>query len=276
MSSYGLITRPSSATERAWGSTSARKIHHRQQALLKQQNLPTCPGCHLCSLEIKQQMLRTKLFAGRVTILASQVALDESAGEHMMIHLRPRKTYWTSGVGPKESPSGYGIGIYRQFHSRSYYFQPNRNNLALDMLGVYAISHALQVAYNDLRDVEEERRPCYIRIYSDCMFALNTFTRFRKSLVHLRTRPKFRPEQLLILSGLVAAEDLCSLDMDVQLLYLPREGNSRADQAARRGARLPVPVSLDEPIPLTAECPTLPSTSTRLTTCPPPQTFSPL
>lgn len=113
------------------------------------------------------------------------------------------------------------------------------------MLGVYAIAHALKIALRDYLATREDMRPRRIRIYSDDVLALRMWAGFRYSLAELRDNPKIAAGQILILESLVACEELVTFGyVRLELRYVPREGNVKANKVARNGATLGLEINI--------------------------------
>ncbi|KAL2069849.1 hypothetical protein VTL71DRAFT_14528 [Oculimacula yallundae] len=111
-------------------------------------------------------------------------------------------------------------------------------SLDINVLEVYAISKALEIAWKEARDLEIEQRPSKVCIYSDSPTALDYFKGFQHSPSKLKGFPD---GERLLGPSIMATHDLVALGIVVELLYVPGhsgvEGNSKADRAARKGTR---------------------------------------
>ncbi|KUJ18931.1 uncharacterized protein LY89DRAFT_507998 [Mollisia scopiformis] len=254
-------------------SRKARRAHTRHQEDLRQQGLPPCKGCHLCSLadihEIKKKArerdsdapftpqqqqrenkpcsrstirknLRNKLFQGAVVVPPRHVAHTEAMSEG---DVEPgRLVFWTDGSRADDGSCGIGVA-YRSspeaaWTERSWSAPRSTQTHVLE---VYAISKALEMAWDRCRDdmgMEQRPRPSSVCIYSDCAGALEYFTRFRHTLTGLKELPY---GEELVGPGIIAAERLSVLNVAVKLQYVPGhssiQGNTHAHRAARKGAK---------------------------------------
>lgn len=243
----------------------ARRTHQRQQESFQKQNLPICQGCHLCSAtkdredrkairnsgppdtqqEEYKQSLRSKirqglkhiLFKGTVTISPRRIALTEAANKVGSSTDQSQSVYWTDGSRLKSS-CGIGIAYCSSIGTWSELSWGVRRSVETYMLEIYAIAKALEISWKIHCDLEVEQRPTTIRIYSDCVGALEYFARFRQSLAELHRLPH---GEELVGPGIIAVEGLSALKVGVELKYVPGhagiQGNLKADRAARRGAK---------------------------------------
>ena len=101
------------------------------------------------------------------------------------------------------------------------------------ILEIYAIAKALELAEERCRTVEAEQRPSSL-----CEKALDFFLQPWQSLARLREIPD---GEELIGPGLLAVEELSSLDVQMELGWVPGHAgklvNQLADQAANRGSK---------------------------------------
>ncbi|PVH73557.1 hypothetical protein DL98DRAFT_519820 [Cadophora sp. DSE1049] len=234
----------------------ARREHERQQAILQKRNLPLCPGCELCSAtkarecqRLQQQhekslrsrtrqALKNTLFEGVVVIKPKDVALTGAASEAHTQTDQSRQVYWTDGSCRHNSSCGLGVVYYCSIRSRWIELSWRvRGFVGTHVLEIYAISKALEIAWNRCRDMETKLRPTCICVYSDCTGALEYFDGFRWTLDGMKRLP-CGPR--LVGPGIVATKELSAVGIKVELRYVPGhagiEGNVKADRAAKKGA----------------------------------------
>jgi ribonuclease HI len=231
----------------------ARRAHEQQQEKLRKQNLPSCEGCDLCSAtkarEIDNVMreslrskirqdLKDKLFKGDVVIAPRHVARAEAANEVDFGAEQDRSVYWTDASRLRNSRCGIGVAYCSSTETWVKLSWHVRGPLKTHVLEVYAISKALEIAWERCRNVEAEKRPSSVRIYSDCPAALEYFSQLGKTLVELK---RFPHGEELVGPGIIAATQLSDLQITVELRYVPGHagilGNIKADRAANTGAK---------------------------------------
>ncbi|KAH6703201.1 ribonuclease H-like domain-containing protein [Leptodontidium sp. MPI-SDFR-AT-0119] len=238
----------------------ARREHERQQALLQKHNLPLCQGCESCTAteaRAKQKLsrgggqertqsersrirqgLKITLFEGVIIIHPREIALTEAALEGLNLTEHSKAVYWADGSRLKNGSCGIGVVYSATKSSWTELSYRVRGSANANVLEVYAISKALEIAWKEARDMEIEQRPSDVCIYSDSQNALHYFQGFQHSLNGIKRLPD---GERLVGPSIMATHELVALGIVVELRYVPGhsgiEGNSRADRAARKGTR---------------------------------------
>ena len=171
---------------------------------------------------------------GSILIAGPHVTPSRIADEVGSVAEKERVVYWTDaskrenlGCGNRCCPS--------DFHRRLGYrlSWSVRASEKTQILEIYAIAKALELAEERCRTVEAEQRPSSL-----CEKALDFFLQPWQSLARLREIPD---GEELIGPGLLAVEELSSLDVQMELGWVPGHAgklvNQLADQAANRGSK---------------------------------------
>ena len=149
-----------------------------------------------------------------------------------------RWVFWTDGSRFDDCRCGIGVVYRSSTLSWAELCWSAPRSIKAHVLEVYAISKALEIAWERCRDVEMEQRPSSVCIYSDCSVALKHFSRFRQTLTGLKELPY---GEVLVGPGINAAERLSVLQVAIKLQYVPGhssiQGNTYAHRAARKGAK---------------------------------------
>lgn len=243
----------------------ARRAHERQQATVRKQRLTSGEdgdfGSATNAKEIEKavrdshvpcsqrpvhrqsprsklrQFLKRNLFQGDILIVPYHVNVARLVDDSSLNVEQNRSVYWTDASLLRNLSGGIGV-VYRSatepWAELSWSVRASTNTYALE---IYAIAKALEIARERCCIMELEQRPNSVCVYSDCFDALKYFLRFGKTLMGLRSIPYGKE---LVGPGLLAAEELSTLNIAVELRYVPGHagyvGNVRADRAARRGA----------------------------------------
>jgi ribonuclease HI len=242
----------------------AQRAHKREQENLGKQGLPRCKGCHLCSLadarEIKKasrgsdapftqqhkykqcsrsairKNLRNILFKGAIITLPRHVAHTEAMSE--VEFEQGHLVFWTDGSRFDDDHCGIGVAYRSSTEAWTKLSWSAPRSIKPHVLEIYAISKALEIAWERCRDMGTEQRPSSVCIYSDCSGALEYFSRFRQTLTRLKELPY---GEELVGPGIIAAERLSSIKVAIKLQYVPGhssiQGNTYAHRAARDGAK---------------------------------------
>ncbi|KAG7007778.1 ribonuclease H1 [Physcia stellaris] len=184
-----------------------------------------------------RRFLKRNIFQGDILIVPYHVDVARLVDDSNLAVEQKRSVYWTDASEVMNLGCGIGV-VYRSptapWAELSWSVQASRKTSALE---IYAIAKALEIARERCCTMELEQRPNSVCVYSDCFGALEYFLRFGKTLAALRSIPY---GEELVGPGLLAAEELSTLNIAVELRYVPGHtgilGNERADRAARRGA----------------------------------------
>ncbi|KAI4279112.1 MAG: hypothetical protein LQ337_000535 [Flavoplaca oasis] len=245
----------------------ARREHERQQESLRKQHLPICEGCHLC-FAINSR--RIKKATGESRVLSNQPLAHQQRRRKLRLYLKrnlfeadilivprrdphvhmandlgfgaeqDRSVYWTDASKLQEKDSCCGIGVAylssaETWAELSWSIRPSTDTYVLE---ICAIAKALEIARERCRYMKAEQRPSSVCIYSDCSDALKYFQQLGPTLAGLG---RFPYGEELVGPGLLAAEELSTLKIAVELRYVPGHtgvlGNVKADRAAKRGAK---------------------------------------
>ena len=178
------------------------------------------------------------MFQGDILIVPYHVNVARLVDDSNLDVEQKGSVYWTDASLIQNLGCGIGV-VYRSptapWAELSWSVQASRKTSALEM---YAIAKALEIARERCCIMELEQRPNSVCVYSDCFGALEYFLQFGKTLAALRSIPY---GEELVGPGLLAAEELSTLNIAVELRYVPGHtgilGNERADRAAKRGAK---------------------------------------
>jgi hypothetical protein len=209
----------------------ARRAHKRQQENFQKHNLPICQGCDLCSTmkaqevrrasrdsdipcgqrqEHKQSLLsrirqglKNKFFKGVVFISPRHLALAEAEKEVGSCVEQSRSVYWTDGSRLKTSCCGIGIAYCSSTNTWTERSWRLRGSVKPHVLEVYAIAKALEISWENCRNMVDEHRPSSVCIYSDCLGALEYLDRSRRTLAGIK---RFPYGEGLVGPGIIAAE----------------------------------------------------------------------
>jgi hypothetical protein len=207
----------------------ARRAHQRQQETLRKQGLPTCEGCNVCSetevreikttrissspasqqdtkllpRKVRSRNLKNKVFKGDVFIADRYVVLAGAANESICGAEEGRFVYWSDASLRDDFCCGIGVAYRILTPAWTEISWGIRGDIGTPVLEAYAISKALEIAWEHCRTMEVERRPSCVCVYSDCKGALEHFSKFRKTVAGLKT---FLHGEELIGPGVLAAD----------------------------------------------------------------------
>lgn len=149
-----------------------------------------------------------------------------------------RLVFWTDGSRFDDCRCGIGVVYRTSTFSWTKLSWSAPKSIKSHVLEAYAISKALEIAWERCHDMEMEQRPSSVCIYSDCPGALDYFLKFRQTLAGLKELPY---GEVLVGPGIIAAERLSVLEIATRLQYVPGhssiQGNTYAHRAARKGAK---------------------------------------
>ncbi len=198
------------------------------------------PQAHQQSRRSKlRQYLKRNLFEADIFITPRHDPHIQMVNDLGFSAEQDRSVYWTdaSRLWDRNFTCGIGVAYLSSAERWAELSWSIRASTNMYVLEICAIAKALEIAWERCRNVEAERRPSSVCIYSDCSDALKYSQRLGPSLAGLG---RFPYGEELVGPGLHAAEELSSLKIAVELRYVPGHsgvrGNVKADCAARRGA----------------------------------------